>query len=60
MAELKSPTCRECALKAGLVPVSSAVTMYRGECAHCRQIKMVSTISDWKRPNVITSDVDWD
>lgn len=49
MGDLKSPTCRDCALNRGLVPVSGAFTVSKAECANCKQVKLVSAASDWKR-----------
>lgn len=48
--EIKSPTCGDCARRAGLRAVSPCLTVYTGTCANCGQEKNVSTSGDWAKP----------
>lgn len=50
---IKSPTCADCALRAGLVPANDCHTVSRGTCANCYETKAVSATKNWKWPEEI-------
>lgn len=49
-AELKSPTCRDCALARGLHVPGDIHTIWEGVCANCGETKAVAPASDWRKP----------
>lgn len=50
MSELKSPTCRKCALSRGLRVPGGAHTVWEGKCANCGCDGPVSPSGDWRKP----------
>lgn len=50
MAELKSPTCRDCAHARGLRVPGAIHTVWDGECANCGTVGPVAPASDWRKP----------
>lgn len=56
--KLKSPTCYECAVQKGYVPVTECHTVYLDKCSNCEEMKPVSTSWDYRLPN--EKRFDWD
>jgi hypothetical protein len=60
MAELKSPTCRDCARARGLRVPGDVHTIWRGICANCEREADVSPASDWRNPGAYVPPEAWD
>ena len=58
--ELKSPTCRDCALARGLRVPGDIHTVSHGKCANCGAEGPVSPASDWRRPGERVPAEAWD
>ena len=60
MAELKSPTCADCAKRLGLMVPGDVHTIYMAVCANCEMLKPVSSASDWRKPGERVPPEAWD
>jgi hypothetical protein len=58
--KLKSPTCRDCAMRSGRVPVDSVHAVYEDDCGNCGQKAAVSSASDWRLRSERHHPLDWD
>lgn len=60
MSKLKSPTCYDCAIKAGWKARTEVFTISQGICANCAKETGVSTNDDYYKPGQKNKFVIWD